>query len=147
MAEQQRDDTVRVPMSREVARILARADAELVEASQAGTAGERFVHAHLGALRAASAIVAMRGRPARRSGTRTVWDMLAAVEPALGTWSVYFARGASTRSAIDAGRFDAVDSARADELLACAEDFRDEVAMVIDPDARFVRYPLRLIAS
>ncbi|CPU65859.1 Uncharacterised protein [Mycobacteroides abscessus] len=49
---------------------------------------------------------------------------------------------------MDAGRIDEVDPRRADELVACAEDFRDEVAMLVDPDAGFVRLPgLRTVAS
>ncbi|MET3976113.1 SAV_6107 family HEPN domain-containing protein [Cellulosimicrobium sp. TH-20] len=132
----------------EVRRLLARADAELVAAALAQDAGERFVHAHLGALRAAAAVVALRARPPRRGRARTVWEQLADAEPALAAWSVYFASGARVRAAVDAGRFDEVDPRRADELVACAEDFRDEVAMLVDPDAGFVRLPgLRTVAS
>ena len=132
----------------EVRRLLARADAELVAAALAQEPGERFVHAHLGALRAAAAIVALRARPVRRGRARSVWDQLADAEPGLAAWSGYFASGARVRAALDAGRDDAVDRRRADELMACAEDFRDEVAMLVDPDAGFVRLPgLRTVAS
>jgi len=132
----------------DVARLLARADAELVAAGLTADPAERFVHAHLGALRAAAAVVALRGRPSPRSRARSVWDMLALVEPGLSAWSVYFAGGARVRAAVDAGRFDAVEARQADEIMACAEDFRDEVAMLVDPDAEFVRHPsLRVAAS
>ncbi|MET4223357.1 SAV_6107 family HEPN domain-containing protein [Oerskovia enterophila] len=132
----------------DVARLLARADAEIIAANLAADPAERFVHAHLGALRAAAAVVALRGRPSSRSRARSVWDLLAAVEPGLAAWSVYFAGGAPIRAAVDAGRFDAVDARRAEEIMVCAEDFRDEVAMIIDPDAGFVRHPtLRVVAS
>lgn len=132
----------------DVVRLLARADSELVTAGLASDPAERFVHAHLGALRAAAAVVALRGRPSSRSRARSVWDLLALVEPGLSPWSVYFAGGARIRAAVDAGRFDAVTSAQADETMACAEDFRDEVAMLLDPDAGFVRHPaLRVVAS
>jgi len=127
----------------EVVRLLARADAELASAASAAEPGDRFVHAHLAALRSAAAVVALRGRPSPRSRARSVWDMLALVEPCLAAWSGYFAAGARLRSAVDAGRGEDVEPARADELLACAEDFRDEVAMVVDPDAGFSR-PLSL---
>jgi hypothetical protein len=134
--------------SPEVRRLLSRADAELVAAGLAGSPAERFVHAHLGALRAAAAVVALRGRPAARSRARSVWDMLALVEPSLAAWSVYFAGGARIRAAVDAGRDEAVEGRQADEIMACAEDFRDEVAMLVDPDAEFVRHPtLRVVAS
>ncbi|MGO1179280.1 SAV_6107 family HEPN domain-containing protein, partial [Cellulosimicrobium funkei] len=65
----------------EVRRLLARADAELVAAALAQDAGERFVHAHLGALRAAAAVVALRARPVRRGRARSVWEQLADAEP------------------------------------------------------------------
>ncbi|WP_265523325.1 SAV_6107 family HEPN domain-containing protein [Oerskovia flava] len=134
----------------EVGRIMVRADAELVQASLAVEPAERFVHAHLGALRAAAAVVALRAVPHRgrsRSKVASVWDRLAVAEPALAPWSVYFASGARVRAAVDAGRFDAVDARRADELMACAEDFRDEVAMLIDPDTGFVRHPHLTVAG
>ncbi|WP_454044169.1 SAV_6107 family HEPN domain-containing protein [Cellulosimicrobium sp. Marseille-Q8652] len=139
---------VPAPVPGEVGRMLARADAELVCAALATDPAERFVHAHLGALRAAAAVVALRGRPVRRGRARPVWDQLSDAEPGLAAWSVYFAGGARVRAAVDAGRSDAVDARRADELLACAEDFRDEVAMLVDPDAGFARLPgVRSVAS
>ncbi|MFC8921548.1 SAV_6107 family HEPN domain-containing protein [Cellulosimicrobium sp. NPDC057127] len=143
--EQARRGPARVPV--DVTRLLARADAELVAATLASDPDERFVHAHLGALRAAAAVVALRGHAERRGRARPVWDQLADAEPSLAAWSVYFAGGARVRAAVDAGRAD-VDPRRADELLACAEDFRDEVAMLVDPDAGFLRAPgPRTVAS
>ena len=129
----------------EVARLLGRADAELASATTAADPGDRFVHAHLAALRTAAAVVALRGRPTARSRARSVWDMLATVEPELAAWSGYFASGARLRAAVDAGHGEEIDPARADELVACAEDFRDEVAILVDPAAGFSR-PLHLLA-
>jgi SAV_6107-like HEPN len=123
----------------EVTRLLARADAELAVAAAAEDPADRFVHAHLAALRAAAAVVALRGRPSPRTRARTVWDMLAVVEPGLAAWSGYFASGARLRAAVDAGHGEDIAPARADELVACAEDFRDEVAILVDPDAGFSR--------
>ncbi|MEK8224943.1 SAV_6107 family HEPN domain-containing protein [Oerskovia sp. M15] len=132
----------------DVVRLLARADAELVAAGLTSDPAERFVHSHLGALRAAAAVVALRGRPTSRTRARSVWDLLALAEPGLSAWSVYFAGGARIRAAVEAGRFDVVDAPQAEEIMVCAEDFRDEVAMLIDPDAGFVRHPtLRVVAS
>ncbi len=127
----------------EVARLLARSDAELAAATGSDDPAERFVHAHLAALRAAAAVVALRGRPAPRSGARSVWDMLARVEPDLASWSGYFASGARLRAAVDAGHGEQVDARRAAELVACAEDFRDEVGILVDPGTGFAR-PLDL---
>jgi len=124
-----------------VATLLRRADGELAAAAAAADPGDRFLHAHLAAIRSAAAVVALRGRPSPRSGVRTVWEMLARVEPGLAPWSGYFASGARLRAAVDAGRSGEVAPSRADELMACAEDFRDEVAMLVDPYAGFSRQP------
>jgi len=113
--------------------LMTRADAELLAAQFSSEAGERFVHAHLAGLRAAAAVLAVRGRPTGRRAPRTVWEMLAAVAPEVETWSVYFAGGAARRQAVEAGRFDAVDAARAEEVLCAAEDFLDEVRVLLDP--------------
>src|SRR5659263_656475 len=88
--------------------LLQRADAELVAAQFSSEAWERFSHAHLAALRGGAALLAVRGRPGGRRPPRTVWDMLRVVAPELARWSDYFAGGAGLRSAIEAGRFDAV---------------------------------------
>lgn len=125
-----------VPVPDRVGRLLVRADAELAAAVAARDPSERFVHAHLAALRSAAAVVALRG-DAPRGRARAVWDLLTQVEPELAAWSVYFASGARLRAAVDAGHGEDVTAARADELLACAEDFRDEVGLRLDPDAGF----------
>lgn len=111
--------------------LMARADAELLAAQFATHPGERFVHAHLAGLRAAAAIVAARGRPAGRS-PRTVWEMLAVAAPEVGTWSVYFAGGAALRRAVEAGRSEVVDVARAEQAACAAQDFIDEVHALLD---------------
>ena len=123
-------------------RLLARADADLAAAAMQSDPAERYIHAHLGALRAAAAVVAARGQI--RGRARSVWDQLAEAEPTLAPWSAYFAAGARARAALDAGRFDAVDAQRADELLACAEDFRKEAAERIEPRTLLIAMPAAL---
>ncbi|HEY5515727.1 MAG TPA: SAV_6107 family HEPN domain-containing protein [Pengzhenrongella sp.] len=113
--------------------LMTRADAELLAAQFSSEAGERFVHAHLAGLRAAAAVLAARGRPSGRRARLTVWEMLTAVAPEVETWAVYFAGGAALRQAVEAGRVDAVDVARAEEVLCAAEDFLDEVRALLDP--------------
>lgn len=124
-----------VPVSAEALALLARSDAELLAAQFAPEASERFVHAHLAAIRAAAAVLAVRGRPGRRSATRTVWEMLSGVSPELETWAAYFAAGAGLRSRIEAGRRELVDGGRAETALAAAEDFRDAVELVLGAEA------------
>src|SRR5699024_10901755 len=105
----------------------ARSDAELVASQLAQVPGDRYVHAHLAALRAGAALLEVTGRPRRRPAPRTVWDMVAAVAPELTGWTTFFASGASLRAAVEAGRDDAVDPPRADQAVAAAEDFQDAV--------------------
>lgn len=111
--------------------LLARSDAELAAGAICTAADERFLHGHLAALRAGAALLEVTGRPAGRPRPRTVWDMVAAVEPELSGWTSYFAAGAAARSAVEAGRADVVDDARAEQTLDAAEDFQDAVRAVL----------------
>ena len=109
-------------------------------------AWERFSHAHLAALRGGAAILAARGRPRGRRPPRTVWDMLDVVAPELGRWSDYFAGGAGLRSAIEAGRFDVVSDERAEQALCAAEDFVDELRLLLTTDVEPAGSPPRAVA-
>ena len=124
------------PLPTTVVDLLRRADAELLAAQFSAVPAEMFNHAHLAALRAAAAVIAARGRPGGRRPPRTVWDMLAAVEPEAADWATFFAGGAHLRQAVDAGRFDAVDGERAERTLCAAEDFLDDVRTLLEPAGR-----------
>ena len=121
----------RAPVSPRARELVHRADAELLAAQFSSEAWEQFSHAHLAALRAGAAVVASRGTPGGRRAPRTVWAMLNQVAPELDDWSDYFAAGAATRSAVEAGRFDAVTTERAEQTLCAAEDFVDEVRRTV----------------
>lgn len=136
----------RAPVSVEALALLARSDAELLAAQFAPEASDRFVHAHLAAIRAAAAVLAVRGRPRRRSAAHTVWEMLRHVSPELETWAAYFAGAAALRSRIEAGRQDLVTDARAEAALAAAEDFHDAVEGVLGADAAGTHRPARRLA-
>ena len=95
-----------------------------VEAALATSASERYVSAHLAALRAAAAVLAARTRPATRRGAPpSVWTMLATVAPELQEWAAFFAAGASRRADAEAGIPGAVGAREADDLLRDAETF------------------------
>ena len=96
---------------------------------------EQFTHAHLAAMRAGAAVLAERRPQSGRRAPRTVWDLLDSVAPELGRWASYFAGGASLRAAVDAGRFDVVTAARAEEVLCHAEDFLDVVRADLEGSA------------
>ena len=120
------------PLPPASAQLLRRADSELLAARFTADPDERFVHAHLGALRAAAALVAARERPSARRGPRAVWDLLARTAPEFAAWTSYFASGAGLRADIEAGSAGVVSPRRSGELLAAAEDFVDEVRMALE---------------
>lgn len=112
----------------------------LAEAADEGSAGSRYVAAHLAALRAAAAIVAARpdaGTGPRRKGPKSVWELLPRVEPALSEWAAFFAAGARKRAAAEAGLARAVSAAEAEDLLRDAETFlslaEDALGVTVQP--------------
>ena len=111
--------------------LLDRSSAGLLQACAARSTAERYVAAHLAALRAAAAVLAARGRPTSRGGPRSVWEILPRVAPELSDWSAYFAATASGRAAIEAGRGEATDPRDADDLLRDAETFQHVVESVL----------------
>ena len=94
------------------------------EAALASTAARRYAGAHLAALRAAAAVLAVRAQPAqRRSSPRSAWTLLAAAAPEMEEWAAFFAAGAGKRAAAEAGLTRAVSAREADDLLRDAEAF------------------------
>ncbi len=118
------------PVSSAAYTLIDRATAGLLQACAARTAGERYVAAHLAALRAGAAVLAVRGRGSR-GGPRSVWDLLPRVAPELTEWATFFAATAHRRSAIEAGRVGAVTAREADDLLRDAEAFQHAVEAVL----------------
>jgi len=105
----------------------------LAAAHAATTPAERYVAAHLAALRAAAAVLAVRGRPSRgrRGRTLNVWELLPRVAPELAEWAVVFSASASRRAAVEAGRVEVVNARDADDLLRDAEAFAVVVAEIL----------------
>jgi SAV_6107-like HEPN len=113
----------RPPVSTAARMLLERSRAGLLQSCDARLCGERYVTAHLAALRAAAAVLAVRSRPGGRGGPRSVWEVLPRLAPELGEWAAFFASTASRRAAIEAGRTDVVTPREADDLLRDAEAF------------------------
>ena len=109
----------------------------LQEAALATAPARRYAAAHLAALRAAAAVLACRARPAepsgRRSGPTSAWVLLTAVAPELGEWAAFFAAGARTRAAAEAGRA-VVAPREADDLLRDAQVFLAVVEQLLQED-------------
>jgi SAV_6107-like HEPN len=118
------------PVRRSGAALFAQAQGVLHEARAELSSGERFRLAHLGALRLAAALFAERAQPTGRRprGPANAWVLLTSVAPELAEWAAYFAAGASTRAALEAGAIDVVSDRQADDLVRAVEQFADLVA-------------------
>ena len=101
--------------------LLAQAHRGLKEARELDGPLERYAAAHLAALRASAAVLAVRGRPEqsprRRKRIRTAWEVLPEVAPELAEWAVYYADGAGKRAAAEAGISSAANARDADDLI------------------------------
>lgn len=103
--------------------LLEQARQKLFDAECAPHPVDRYVKAHLAALRAAAAVLAVRARPRRRAQSTSVWVLLAAVAPELAEWSAFFAAASATRAAAEAGVRRLVTSRDADDLVRQAGEF------------------------
>ena len=103
-----------------VAGLLESAARDLSDASAAPDPGNRYIHAHLAALRAAAALVAVRSgqeRLPRPDRLRSVWELLADTAPEFAGQASVFAAGAHKREAAGAGLPRAVTCQEADIIL------------------------------
>lgn len=111
----------RPPIGPAVFDLLGRSHLTLESACRTSDVAERYRDAHLGALRAAAALVAARSIPSPRSRPRSVWQVLPRIAPELGEWAAFFAACSTRRSVIDRG--EPVSVREADDLLRQAEMF------------------------
>ncbi|MFF0391634.1 SAV_6107 family HEPN domain-containing protein [Kitasatospora sp. NPDC004615] len=111
----------RVPVSPAALELLRHAHRTLVHARGRQDPLERYATAHLAALRATAAVLAVRGRPERsprrRHAIRPAWELLSEVAPELTEWAAYFAAGARRRAAAEAGIAGAAGERDADDLI------------------------------
>jgi len=113
--------------------LLDRSRASLLSACRADSVAERYVEAHLAALRAAAALLAARSRPSRRSQLRSVWEVLPQLAPELTEWAVFFAASAKRRAALERGSVGSAGTVtrEADDLLRQSEIFFELVQGVL----------------
>ncbi|UFU05136.1 SAV_6107 family HEPN domain-containing protein [Ruania halotolerans] len=105
---------------------LRRAELELGQIEADGDPRETFVHAHMAALRAGAAVLALHPAPLpsrRRRSVRSVWEQLAECGTQWESWAAYFAQGASIRAAIETDRDVTLTPDRVEEAVAAAADF------------------------
>jgi hypothetical protein len=113
----------------------------LVEAAAASSPAQRYATAHLAALRAAAAVLAMRAQPVhgrRRTRVTSAWLLLIKVAPELGEWAEFFSAGAARRSAAEAG-IAKVSTREADDLIRAAAQFIDTVQLSLGLPAQPVQ--------
>ncbi|GAA4920815.1 hypothetical protein EV188_10593 [Actinomycetospora succinea] len=111
------------PPSKTVVQLLGAARDELRAAQAEDEPAERFRSAHLGALRAAAAVLALRARSKRASRPTDAWTLLASVAPEYGEWAAFFAAHSATRSAVEAGVRGRVSQRDADDMVRQADLF------------------------
>ncbi len=97
--------------------LLEQARHSLVDAECAPDPADRYVGAHLAALRAAAAVLAARARPGGRTRPTSAWVLLPGVAPELAEWAAFFAAGSATRVAAQAGVTRLVTARDADDLV------------------------------
>jgi SAV_6107-like HEPN len=105
---------------------LQRARSSIAEAELARRPTDRYLAAHLAALRVVAIVLTHRA-PAttvRRMGRpRNAWRMLAEVAPELAEWAAFFAATEVKRDAIRAGATSIVSAREADDLVRDAKAF------------------------
>ena len=111
--------------------LIGAAQLSLEQASMAHTPQERYSAAHVAALRAAAAVIAAVAPRGSSGRIRSAWIVLAEVCPPLSEWAEFFAAGARTRTAAEAG-VPCVSSRAADDLVREAEMFVTRVCDVLE---------------
>lgn len=123
--------------------LLSQAQHGLEEASTLELPADRYVAAHLAALRTAAAVLAVRGRPENneraRRRIRSAWEVLPEIAPELAEWSLHFAAGAARRARAEAGIRDAVSAPEADELVGAVGVFLRTVERMLSAQPAFPR--------
>ncbi|GAB2595879.1 SAV_6107 family HEPN domain-containing protein [Pseudactinotalea suaedae] len=109
--------------------LIRRARLELDAADASTDPAMRFLHAHMAAIRGASAVLALGAVvPRRRGRLRSVWEQLADAGQEWGAWAARFEAGAQIRAAIDADRIGDLDATVADDAVWAADEFVAQVA-------------------
>lgn len=107
---------------------LEAARAALAGAELAESASERYLLAHLAALRVAATVLAARAHAASGTRLRNVWQVVGEVAPEFAEWAGYFAATQGKRQAVAAGAVALVSHREADDLVRDAQAFHDAVA-------------------
>jgi hypothetical protein len=126
---------------------LQRARSSLAEAELARRPSDRYLAAHLAALRVVAIVLTHRRSTLGRSTSRSraagrpqnAWTMLAQVAPELAEWAAFFAATEAKRDAIRAGAGSIVSAREADDLVRDARAFLRLVERAVGFSAVSVR--------
>ena len=105
---------------------LRRARSSLAEAELALRPSDRYLAAHIAALRVVAIVLTHRAPPGTgrvQGRPRNAWQMLAEVAPELAEWAAFFAATEGRRDAIRAGATSIVSAREADDLVRDARAF------------------------
>jgi hypothetical protein len=105
---------------------LRRARSSLAEAELARRPSDRYLAAHIAALRVVAIVLTHRAPPGTgrvHGRPRNAWQMLAEVAPELAEWAAFFAATEGRRDAIRAGATTIVSAREADDLVRDARAF------------------------
>ena len=126
MLPDQSDDGPQSPSPASLRADLQRAHAAIAEAELATNPNERFLAAHLAALRVAAIILRVRAgaAPTRQPGRpRNAWRLVAEVAPEFARWAAYFAATEAKRDAVRSGEATTISPQEADDLVRDARAF------------------------
>lgn len=127
-----RKAAIPAPIPQATRDLIADAGRALGRAIRAVDPADRYVAAHLAALRAAAAILAVRPRSTRPQRQASAWTLLAKAVPELSEWAAFFAAGAGKRRAAEAGIARSVTAREADDLVRQAAAFLDLVEQQLE---------------
>lgn len=102
---------------------LVRARHALLEAERTADPDERFLAAHLVALRVAAVVLAQWSAPGGARRPRNAWRTVAEAVPPLAGWAHHYASSESQRDAVRAGAVGVVGVREADALVADTRRF------------------------
>ncbi len=105
---------------------LLRARAAVFEAELLTRPSEKYLAAHLAALRIAAIVLAVRTHPAtaaHRDRPKNAWRLVTTVAPEFAEWAAFFAATEGKRDAVRAGATSIVSPREADDLVRDALAF------------------------
>lgn len=115
--------------------LLADAGREIDRAMASAELTDRYAAAHLGALRAAAAVLATRARPSTRGRRPSAWDLLARVAPEFAEWAAFFASGSAIRQQAQAGLGRMLSTRVVDDMVRQSAQFIELVRTTVEQPA------------